>query len=441
MATAQIRAEQLEITYNAGKSNAFLALKSVDAEIYAGEYIILFGASGSGKSTLMYSILGSIKPSGGKLYVKDEDVYAYTPEEMVNYQQKVVGIIFQKFNLIPSLSVIDNVALPQVFASVEMNARMRKAQELLDRFGVGSTTNKLPTNLSGGQQQRIAVARSLVNDPEILLADEPVGNLDSISSEQVMHTLNNINAYDKKTIILVTHDAKHLPYAHRIYYVHDGHIIREVMNPEKKQIKKTEERGLVTEMEQLARLYPYYPIKGLRVKSLVNYLTLDLDFNQIGTLERAVEEVILGKLGPDAFNNILKRPTRQGGVGLDKDRAKMMTEKVKTIMTQSRGIARYRASITKAPEYYQQKFIKRLREYLVQEYGKKLSDKQIKNLDEAITDRLSGYDRHEEFLTRMSRSIRQGGLGMKGEDAFRVTRHLEKLLAQGLHYIDRHANK
>src|SRR5271154_5781510 len=260
-----IKVNNIKVIYNEGKSNEYDALRGESLEIYPNEYIILFGPSGCGKSTLLYSLLGILAPSSGEVLVKNENPYKYNVKQMVRFQQSVVGIIYQSFNLIPSLSVLDNVALPLIFAGIPKAERDRRGMILLKRFGVDQQAHKLSTNLSGGQSQRVAVARSLVNDPEILFADEPVGNLDSLSSDQVMNTLEEINMKDKKTVILVTHDAKLLPYAHRVYYLKDGAVEREVINPQKKQIKQADPgTSVLSEIEKLARIYPYSTQDELR---------------------------------------------------------------------------------------------------------------------------------------------------------------------------------
>ena len=193
MAKPLIICRDLEIIYNQGKSNEFKALQGVNTDIYEGEYIILFGASGSGKSTLMYAIQGSLPPGNGTLLIRGDDIYGYPPEERVYFQRHVMGIIFQLFTLIPSLTVLDNVALPMIFCDADKKTRDRRAQSLLDRFGVGHVSHKIPAMLSGGQQQRVSVARSMVNDPKILLADEPTGNLDPIATYEVVQILRKIN--------------------------------------------------------------------------------------------------------------------------------------------------------------------------------------------------------------------------------------------------------
>ena len=175
-----IKVSNIRVVYNEGKSNEFDALRGESLEIYPNEYIILFGPSGCGKSTLLYSLLGILPPTSGEVLVKNENPYKYNVKQMVHFQRSTVGIIYQSFNLIPSLSVLDNVTLPLIFAGIPKSERDRRGMQLLKRFGVDQQAYKLSTNLSGGQSQRVAVARSLVNDPEILFADEPVGNLDSL---------------------------------------------------------------------------------------------------------------------------------------------------------------------------------------------------------------------------------------------------------------------
>ena len=141
---------------------------------------------------------------------------------MVYYQSKIIGIIYQAFYLIDSLSVIDNVTLPQIFMNISPSKRRKRGLELLTRFGLGEKADSFPTLLSGGQMQRVSVSRSLVNNPDIILADEPTGNLDSKSSDQVMHSLDDISRIEKKTIIMITHNASQLHWVHRVIYIKDG---------------------------------------------------------------------------------------------------------------------------------------------------------------------------------------------------------------------------
>src|SRR3989339_1344896 len=338
-----IKIKDLDITYNLGKVNEYKATKSMSMEIYPGEFVAFFGPSGCGKSTLFYSILGILEPSAGQLLVKGQNPYSYSPEEMVRFQTKVIGIIYQAFYLINSISVIDNVVLPQIFHGVNPKRREDWARQLLKRFGMEGQGEKYPDNLSGGQSQRVSVARSMVNNPDILLADEPTGNLDSVSTKQVMESLAEINRVDKKTVIIITHNAAQLSYAHRVFYMKDGLLERIVPNPEKKQIAKVDKQKiLVTEMDKLAKIYPYETPTRLKVKSLVNYLTQDIDFDQILRLEDFIELMVERKICKEEFIGLLSKRYHEGGLGLFPADARNMADKVEKVLKQSEDARRFR---------------------------------------------------------------------------------------------------
>jgi putative ABC transport system ATP-binding protein len=434
MAKPLIVCRDLSIIYNKGKSNEFRALQGVNTDIYEGEYIILFGASGSGKSTLMYSIQGSLPPGDGTLLIRGDDIYSYPPSERVYFQRYVMGIIFQSFNLIGSLSVLDNVALPMIFCNADKQARNRRAQSLLDRFGVGHVSHKIPAMLSGGQQQRVSVARSMVNDPKILLADEPTGNLDSVSTQQVMDKIDEINTFDRRTIIMVSHNAAHLSYAHRVYYLKDGRVVREVVNPQRKQIKPVREgETIVTELEQLARLYPYDSVDSLRIKSMVNYLTQDYTFDQLTRLERAIGYFIKGKIDKDALIRALILPLERGGVEIDEKTARQMAHRSELLIFQADDIRRFRAKKDNAGVFFSQhKLAERLRDHILHTYHLKLSKEQDSNLVELVADRVTGVVEEDEFNERLMKGVRSDGLGLTEREADDITRYFEKLIAQGV---------
>lgn len=434
MAKPLIVARDLSIIYNQGKSNEYRALTGVSTDIFEGEYIILFGPSGCGKSTLMYSIQGSLPPGEGTLLIKGDDVYSYPPSERVYFQRHVMGIIFQSFNLIGSLSVLDNVALPMIFCDADKQTRERRAQTLLDRFGVGHVSHKIPAMLSGGQQQRVSVARSMVNDPKILLADEPTGNLDSVSTQQVMDKIDEINTFDRRTIIMVSHNAAHLSYAHRVYYLKDGHIVREVVNPQRKQIKPVREgETIVTELEQLARLFPYDSVETLRVKSMVNYLTQDYSFDQLQRLERATGMFIQGKVDRNAYIKSMILPYQRGGVEIPEQEARRMATIASKMMDHANDVKRFRARKDNDNVFFSQhKLAERMRDHLTQQYRVKLSKEQDANMVEMIADRVTGVIEVEEFNQRFMKGIRSGGLALSESEADDMTRYFEKIIAQGV---------
>ncbi len=434
MAKPLIVCRDLSIIYNQGKQNEFKALSGVNTDIFEGEYIILFGASGSGKSTLMYSIQGSLPPGEGTLLIRGDDIYSYPPSERVYFQRHVMGIIFQQFNLIPSLTVLDNVALPMIFANVGREKRERRAQALLDRFGVGHVSHKITPMLSGGQQQRVSVARSMVNDPKILLADEPTGNLDSVSTKQVMDKIDEINTFDRRTVIMVSHDASHLSYAHRVYYLKDGEVVREVVNPQRRQIKPVKEgETIVTELEQLARLFPYDSVETLRVKSIVNYLTQDYTFDQLVRLEHAISLYLQGKVEKKQFLKALIKDYDKGGVGIDEPSAKRMAQTTEVLIEQSADVRRYRARKDNDGIFFSQhELAQRLHEHVRKTYDMKLTKAASANLVETIADRVTGVSEEDDFHQRLQRATSRGGLGLQEKEADDITRYFEKLIAQGV---------
>lgn len=428
-----IKIKDLDITYNLGKVNEYKATQGMSMEIYPGEFVAFFGPSGCGKSTLFYSILGILEPSAGQLLVKGQNPYSYSPEEMVRFQTKVIGIIYQAFYLINSISVIDNVVLPQIFHGVNPKRREDWARQLLKRFGMEGQGEKYPDNLSGGQSQRVSVARSMVNNPDILLADEPTGNLDSVSTKQVMTSLEEINSADKKTVIMITHNAAQLAYCHRVFYMKDGKLERVVPNPDKKQIAKVDKQKiLVTEMDQLSKIFPYNSPTELKVKSLVNYLTQDLNFHQLQRLEELVKYVVERKMDRREFRKVLERNYPAGGIGVNDALAETMSDKVDKILKQSEDARRFRRRFL-ANNFFarEPELINRLAKYLEEEYNGELALVQKKRLKELIYNRISGLIPREEFKLALRRSLDEGGVGLTKNASRWLTNHFEKILIQG----------
>lgn len=203
------------------------ALNGIDLEIYSGEYVVFFGPSGCGKSTLLNCIAGLEKPDSGKVVVRGDDLSKMDKNKLAKYRNKKIGMIFQSFNVLKSFNVLNNIALPQSFSGIPYKRRLARAEHLLSMFDLRKIAKRLPTEISGGQQQRVAIARALVNNPWILIIDEPTGSLDSKASEEVMDLIERLNSVSKRTIILVTHNPDQLKYAHRVFHMKDGQIIKE----------------------------------------------------------------------------------------------------------------------------------------------------------------------------------------------------------------------
>ena len=201
-------------------------LKGITLEIYEEEFVAVLGPSGSGKSTVM-NLLGLLDvPSKGFIFVENQDVRKMTESQLAQLRGKKIGFVFQQFNLILALTALENVMLPMMFQNVAESERKQRAEELLAKVGLADRMHHKPTELSGGQQQRVAIARSLANNPEIILADEPTGNLDSASGKQIMDLLIELHQKEKKTIILVTHDTSLVKHAQRVIILRDGQIVK-----------------------------------------------------------------------------------------------------------------------------------------------------------------------------------------------------------------------
>lgn len=200
------------------------ALNDINLEIDRGEFVALVGPSGSGKSTLLNLLGGLDRPTSGDIRVVDLSLGAATEEELSVHRRHNVGFVFQTFNLLPTLTALENVTLPLMLDGVSLAERNQRATELLERVGLGHRLDHRPTELSGGEQQRTAIARALVNNPDFVLADEPTGNLDSSTGEEVMDLLRELNTERGVTLIVVTHDADVAAYADRIVHLKDGAI-------------------------------------------------------------------------------------------------------------------------------------------------------------------------------------------------------------------------
>ncbi len=214
--------------YSMGKAGTLVVLKEINLDIKKGEFIAISGPSGSGKSTMMNLVGALDKPSWGKIYLKNEDISRMSESSLAFLRGRTIGFIFQQFNLLPTLNALQNVALPMEMINIPEGKAKERAKRLLEILGLGNRTHHKPNELSGGQQQRVAIARSLANDPEIILADEPTGNLDSKTGKFVMDFLGSINKQGK-TIILITHDLNLVKYAQRVIYIKDGKIEKEIL--------------------------------------------------------------------------------------------------------------------------------------------------------------------------------------------------------------------
>ena len=222
--------------YTLGDGTVFTALKQINFAVKQGEMVGIIGASGSGKSTLMHIVGLLDKPSRGKVLVNDRDIAKLNDDEISKLRSEFVGFVFQQFNLIPKLSVLENIMLPTIYARKKLAyIPEKRARELIERFGLAGKEKNTPNKLSGGQQQRVAIARALMMNPQLILADEPTGNLDSKTGHEIMNLFEELNQKDGVTLVIVTHEPLVANRTHRDVHIQDGEIVKEDKTPVKKR--------------------------------------------------------------------------------------------------------------------------------------------------------------------------------------------------------------
>lgn len=201
------------------------ALSSVDIDVMPGEFVAIVGTSGSGKSTLLSLLAGLESPSAGRIAIKGRGIHRMSENQLVDFRLKHTGFVFQSFNLFEVLTAQENAAYPLMAQGVKRGERMERANELLTQLGLGGHLDHKPGELSGGQQQRVSIARAIITDPDIVFADEPTGNLDSDTADQIIRILKDISDRKNTTVLMVTHDMERAAYADRVIYIEDGRIV------------------------------------------------------------------------------------------------------------------------------------------------------------------------------------------------------------------------
>ena len=222
-----LKVENLNKTYGKGE-NQVKAVDNISFSVEKGEFVAIIGASGSGKSTLLHLIGGVDRPTSGKVYIDGKDIYTLNDDNLAIFRRRQVGLIYQFYNLIPGLNVSENITLPTKLDGRKVNEA--KLNDLLKTLGLEKRRNNLPNQLSGGQQQRVSIGRAMMNEPALMLADEPTGNLDSKASEEIISLLRLSNKKYNQTVIIITHDEKIALEADRIITIDDGRIIKDERN-------------------------------------------------------------------------------------------------------------------------------------------------------------------------------------------------------------------
>ena len=219
-----LRVEHLSKIYGQGE-NEVKALDDVSFSMEKGQFVAIIGPSGSGKSTLLHILGGVDRPTSGKVYLENQDVFAQNEEQLAIFRRRQVGLVYQFYNLIPVLNVVENITLPVLLDGRKVNSE--RLEDLMTTLNLHDRANHLPNQLSGGQQQRVSIGRALMNAPAVVLADEPTGNLDSRNSQEIVELLKLSNRKDGQTLIIITHDESIALQADRIITIEDGHITRD----------------------------------------------------------------------------------------------------------------------------------------------------------------------------------------------------------------------
>lgn len=417
-----IKLENVNMWYDKGKPSEVQALKNISMGIMRGEYVAFFGPSGCGKTTLLYTISGIEQVEDGKILINGRDISNFSKKELAIYRQIGIGIVFQQFNLIPSLTVVNNVALPMAFLGISQEKRTAEAMKLLERLGIQELADRYPYELSGGQQQRVGIARALANNPPIIVADEPLGNLDSVNAEKVLEFLKELNEKDGRTIIMVTHEAWSLRDAKKIFYMKDGEIIK-VEESKPKTVAETMSKHLYKTMS------PKLSSNEIAARTLSNILLRGFSFEEIKRFEFFLLQRFNDKIDDEVFRRVLDRPFKEGGIGLWKQKAEKISSYVKEIIEKRKTVEEIYKELEKNPENPLVAEIERIRIWLMEEYHGKLSEIQILRLNEIIYERMSSIIDSKQFKTILTLPRNKFGVGITLRTARRIAEKFESILS------------
>lgn len=435
MTNPQIKLENVEYYYNQGSTAEVHALKKINIEIGRGEYVAFFGPSGCGKSTLLYLVAGIERPYSGKIIVSyesvvagkivitEKDIATLSDDELAVYRQATVGIIFQNFNLIPSISVLENVAMPLSFLGISKPKRTEKAKKILDRLGIGSFANRYPFELSGGQQQRVGIARALANNPSIILADEPLGNLDSDNAKAVLAYIEESHKKDGRTVIMVTHEAWSLTGAEKIFYMKDGDIVKTA-----KQVPTGQ--ALASPSESFTKMNFKTPNAEVRAESLSRFVFQGFPQNEVNRLEKFLLSLFRSEISLSQFKEKIDSPFKEGGAGLKSQTASKITETVREFLFQSKKLEYIyqKLSINKHADISLE--IKSIRSWLAAKIKNLSEEEGLTVLDHYITERIKNKMTGAQFIHDLNLAKKYGGVGLRIDSALYASENLETLLGE-----------
>lgn len=425
-----IKLENVSLWYEKGKPIEVQALKNITIDIEKGDYVAFFGPSGCGKTTMLYAISGIDRFQEGKVFINDRDISGLSNQELAIFRQTGIGIVFQQFNLVPSLNVLKNVALPMLFVGISSQKAEEEARKLLERLDLLQYADRFPFELSGGQQQRVGIARALANDPPIIIADEPLGNLDSVNAKRVLEFLKELNEKDGRTIIMVTHEAWSLRDVKTIFHMKDG-LITETEHVAAKGLAESISGHLNKQLSSVGASDGFSKeVKEVRFSAhlLSNFLLRGYSMDEINRFESFVNNLFDAKITLEEFHTLISKPFKDGGVGLWKKKSERIAKYLKEITEVRKDVATVYNLIENNLEASIFDEIQNIRNWLIEEHKGKLSTDQIMALDQIVSDRLRNYIDKEEVAKLLDLSKNKFGVGLSFRAAQTLSEKLELVL-------------
>ena len=424
-----IKIENLNLWYEKGKPNEVHALKNINIEIERGDYVAFFGPSGCGKTSMLYSISGIDRFQDGHVYIKGRDISELTNQELAIFRQTGIGIVFQQFNLVPSLTVLKNVALPMLFIGVNSERAEDEALKLLERLDLGKFASRYPYELSGGQQQRVGIARALANNPPIIIADEPLGNLDSVNAKIVLDFLRELNEKDGRTVIMVTHEAWSLKDVKTIFHMKDGNIL-EAEKIEGGNVSESVAKRLQDQIEDISDNKEKTKLVNEKISSriLANFLLKGYSIDEIARFEEFVGDRFNEKINKNKLKDKLNKSFKDGGLGLWKKKSEKVAHYIEEVIKMRKTVSCVYDILEKGPGLPINKEVEEIRSWLVEGYSGTLKDIQIKAIDQVVSDRLRENITPEKVVEVLDLSNSKFGVGLSFRAASIIAEKLELIL-------------
>lgn len=426
--SAIIKLTNVEQWYNKGKENEVHSLKSVTLEIEEGDYVAFFGPSGCGKTTLLYATSGIDRVFSGSIEIKGQHIEELSNQELAIFRQTGIGIIFQQFNLVPSLTVVENVALPMAFVGITKAKAEEEAWKLVKYLDLEKYATHYPTELSGGQQQRVGIARALANNPPIIIADEPLGNLDSTNAKNVLKILKKLNEEEKRTIIMVTHEAWSLQDVRTVFHMQDGTITsvehRTPSGVEEQKLSATDKIKKDLENEVASK-----EAISMMVRIISNFFMRGSTVEEARRFETILKKRFENALDTVAFGKELTNTFATGGAGLWKRKAERVVSYVERLIEKQQDLHLTLEELEKNPETPMKDEVRDLRQWLAQEYVGEISSYRAEVLEELIDNRIRGFITADKFLNLLYKPLKQSGGGFPLHTAQKMAERLEVVLA------------